>query len=290
MNLTWIIVLNENVRLITSACPDPSVITPYGCTDLIMMFVLNQNVRIITCECPDPSVILPYGCTGCQYNYIECYGDNDFDLAEMFKKLSQTLEPEQKHFHRFKFSNTNVTEIKANTFMDIVFSQIEISYTNLVHIHPDAFMYTYNTTDTLYIKNNPQLEPDTIYDVMSRFTNATFIEDYHNAKFTMMPANAFSNSKQSKLKRLHIWSSETTIGSHAINRLYSLRDIMFGAPVNHIMANAFTIDRPSNDSLDINLNYCWLNETSFEPGSLTGINRPTAIYMGNQHTNIVYLS
>ncbi|CAG2102350.1 unnamed protein product [Medioppia subpectinata] len=230
--------------------------------NLTWLIVLNQNVRIITCECPDPSVILPYGCTGCQYNYIECYGDNDFDLAQI---------------------NTKVTEIKANTFMDIVFVEIYIDNSNLIHIHPDAFMDTYSTTDTLYIKNNPQLEPDTIYDVMSKFTNATFIEEYHNAKFTMMPANAFSNSKQSKLKRLHIWSSETTIGSHAINRLYSLRDIMFGAPVNHIMVNAFAIDRPINDSLDINLNYCWLNETSFEPGSLTVFH---PFYMENELNTI----
>ncbi|CAG2100990.1 unnamed protein product [Medioppia subpectinata] len=147
-------------------------------------------------------------------------------------------------YNYVRVSGPELTEIKANTFMDIVFSTIEISYTNLVHIHPDAFMDTYNTTDTLYIRNNPQLEPDTIYNVMSKFTNATFIEEYHNAKFTMMPANAFSNSKQSKLKRLHIWSSETTIGSHAISSLYSLRYIMFGGPVNHIMANAFAIDRP----------------------------------------------
>ncbi|CAG2107166.1 unnamed protein product [Medioppia subpectinata] len=244
--------------------------------NLIWLFVLNQNVDTITCECPDPSVILPYGCTGCQYNYIECYGNNDFDLAEMFNKLSLTLEPEQKHFHRFKFNNTKVTEIKANTFMDIVFVEIYISDSNLIHIHPDAFMYTYNTTNKFSITNNSQLEPDTMYAVMSKFANATRIVEINNAKFTMMPANAFSNIELSILQDLWIDSFETTIGSHAIS-------------INHIMSNAFAIDRPSNDSLVINLNACWLNETSFEPGSLIGINRPTTIWMQRQHGNIVYL-
>ncbi|CAG2100654.1 unnamed protein product [Medioppia subpectinata] len=126
-------------------------------------------------------------------------------------------------------------------------------------------------------KYNEQLEPDTMFTVMSKFINATELYDWGNYKLTTIPADAFSKATYSNLHSINIQANEQTIGSHAFRSLSGLTHLQIGCiKTMHIMSNAFAIDKPSNVSLTLRLN-APLNETVFDDGALSGINRPTQL-------------
>ncbi|CAG2109983.1 unnamed protein product [Medioppia subpectinata] len=123
----------------------------------------------------------------------------------------------------------------------------------------DAFTASHNVAKQFIISDNDMLKQNTIYELMSKFTNLIIVQLDDNDKFTMVPDNAFGN--QPKLKQLTIRSAEKSIGSHAFSGLTGLRTLNVNYDqLSHISANAFAIDKHSNESLTISLNRNLLNE------------------------------
>jgi hypothetical protein len=257
---------------------------------LIKIFTLLLILSdYINCECPDPSIILP--CTGCQYNRIDCSGHTDIDLIQIFKKLNETLKKDQKHFEKFHFDNTNVTEIKANTTLDITFDVIEIVNSNLIHIDPTAFMDTCHVTTNLIIGTNLQLNTSTVIDVINKFDQATRIMFIGENSTMTLPAEAFKNPK-SKLEVLYfILGMGDTLTSGAFRRLDSVRTIhLYNSHIKHIPVNAFAIDVPTSGyQLTIDLSNNSLSAASFEPGAMNSINRQTNLILSKQSEKLTYL-
>jgi len=71
--------------------------------------------------CPNPELLNPCKCIN---NQISCGGDQHINLKHMFKRLSQQLDDQNKHFNRFFLNNTAISELEENTFYEITFDNI----------------------------------------------------------------------------------------------------------------------------------------------------------------------
>jgi hypothetical protein len=60
----------------------------------------------------------------CDINGISCGGEKWFDLKHIFETIDQKLNKTEKYFKSFHLNNTEVYELKENTFYEITFDEI----------------------------------------------------------------------------------------------------------------------------------------------------------------------
>src|ERR1700759_3294659 len=111
-----------------------------------------------SCVCPDSNLLKPCTCIGNKtFTYINCGGNEDIDLVQIFETLGKQLPKTEKHFKLFQLNNTFITELKDNTF-DIIYIY---NCSKLKTIHSNAFNTTDQVTTQLHIDLNHALtSPD----------------------------------------------------------------------------------------------------------------------------------
>ena len=181
-----------------------------------------------------------------------------------------------------------------NTFGEITFDEINIDHaTNLTLIHTNAFS-AINLRLTILIIELTQLKslpPN--YDIFTAISHMIQINSVYiqYCEISEIPDNAFRplNGTQTNFTTLYLgFNKITKIGNNAFQYLVSLSTIvLYNNPINHVSENAFNMLRKSETLLDINLNNCPLNSSSFEIGSFSNLKRPTKIqFTSNNVTHL----
>jgi len=219
-------------------------------------------------------------------------------LKSIFHEISVALKEGKKYFREFYSENTAIKELQESTFEDITFDIITIAEAhNLSQIHTKAFaglnssvrlIVVYNT----FLKNNP---PN--HDIFAAINSMNNIEGVYlfNSLIEEIPDNAFRppNGIQNKLSQMILFNNKITkVGNNAFNQLNSLQILQLDSnPINNVTENAFNFLNSSETHLELYLDYCSLNGSSFEKRAFSHLNRPTILYFnyGLISNNIKYL-
>ena len=266
---------------------------------MLTFFSSHFVIDITSGVCPDSNLIKPCSCNT-SIDEIYCGGltggNEDIDLVKIFQTLENNLTKTEKHFKSFLLQNNIITELKENTFSDITFDRIQISFcSKLKTLHKNAFNNTDKVTQQIYIIHNPMVtSPDnSIFEILNKFVHATNISLYKN-NITEIPSNAFKDavSKQDQLIQLLFGdSSLRKLGNNAFSQLknLSLLDLTYSW-INFIPENAFEFNEDSEQHLNIDLRFnVYLNNSGFSEHSLTKLKRPTTIDIDNNNKNYPYL-
>ena len=114
-----------------------------------LFFIFISIIQLINCfGCPPNEIIEPCTCIDANIN---CYGTSwsSFELVDFFTRISR--ESNVIQFNTLSIhGNSNLTELRANTFQDVAFNEIEISNCpNLVDVHEYAFTGVQNIATKL---------------------------------------------------------------------------------------------------------------------------------------------
>ncbi len=212
-----------------------------------------------TCgECPKPEQLQP---CACNKDVISCDGNETLHLETIFQQLSFELEDGKKHFKQFYLSNTAISELPENTFVNITFDSIVINEaSNLSLISTYAFNASnlglklfYCIASTL-LKNNP---PN--YDIFTALSLMVAIEEIKIIKSGIheIPKNAFRPilGQQKNISVLGLFYNNIT----------------------HIPNNTFNFSSKSDKPFFLDLYLNDLNGSSFEVSAFNNLNRPTTI-------------
>jgi hypothetical protein len=216
---------------------------------------------------------------------ITCGGSQYYNLNHLFEYLSDKLTDDKKHFKKFYFNNTAITELKENTFFDLTFDEIEINWaSNLTRINSNAFTTTNLVTKKFITNYTPLTSSSPDYDIfhmLSLMVNITRI-DLYRTQITEIPPHAFKplNGYQNKLTYLEFNNSPLKkIGNYAFYDLNSLEKLYFYVnQIDFIPSNAFNLRKPSQTHLEISIAHQQLNGSSFELNAFSNIQRPTRIW------------
>jgi hypothetical protein len=217
--------------------------------------------------------------------WIYCNGTDSIDLKTIFHEISVALKEGNKHFREFYSENTAIKELQESTFEDITFDIINIVEAhNLSQIHTKAFagldsslilLVVYNTL----LKNNP---PN--HDIFAAINTMHNIEGVYlfNSLIEEIPDNAFRppDGTQNKLSEILLFNNKIReVGNNAFNQLNSLQILQLDSnPIDHIFENAFNFLNSSESHLELYLDQCSLNGSSFEKQAFSHLNRPTVLY------------
>jgi hypothetical protein len=223
---------------------------------------------------------------------VICRTNENFDIRQEFELISSTHPSDEKLFDQLIIYYLPVQQLPENTFFDLQFTQISIHETfNLTNIHTNAFNSTSDATENLYLigtkslVNNP---PDyDLYAAISSLTNLkTVTINLNENMIHEIPENAFRNinGPQSNLEVIAFKGnfSISRINNNAFSAIPNLhRWILFSyIPIQSISASAFDFSQSSQDKLEIHLNGCGLNETSFDDNVFSGSQRPLFVNLG----------
>lgn len=228
-------------------------------------------------ECPKPDLFNPCLCIR---NGIYCGGNNEIDLIKVFTNLNKTLTKNQKFFSRFHLNNTFITELRANTTLDLTFDDITIEQAkNLTHIDADAFGATTKVTTSLRIFYNPKLENHTsLFGAVKKFTNIVVLSlDFNN--ITEIPSNALSQHNLLEDVTLR-GPSIRKIGDKPFQYLRILNTLeMTQTNIDYIPENAFYFINKNNGNLVFIFNdNNRIDSRSFAENSLINFKRNVNFY------------
>ncbi len=227
-------------------------------------------------------------------------------MKHIFEAIDEKLKSNEKHFKRFYFNNTAITELEENTFYEITFEEIYIfNATKLKLINTRAFGATNLVTKIFkvnYINDysdfpenktalfNSPPEHD-LFLMLSSMVNLEELKiSYTN--IDAIPSHAFrpSNGNQNNLGSIDFFNNKIKeIGDspfYYLNNLYHLT--FFSNHIASISKTAFNFKNYSNKKMKLILLYNNLNGTSFEIGSLNNLKRPTELDL-EFNQNLTYL-
>jgi hypothetical protein len=234
------------------------------------------------CLCPSPEILHPCKCDA---EGISCGGKDWFNLIHVFENINQNLPENEKHFKKFYFNNTAITELEENTFSGITFDEIIINDAiNLKSINTHAFDSTNLITKGFFLWNAPVVNTPPYFDIFRAFSSMINLEqlNFQLARINEIPSYAFRpiNGIQSKLSKINFsYSRIKMIGNYSFYDLQNLSFIAFPVtPLEYISTNAFHFRNDSNQTFDLHLEGIdTLNGSSFAINSLSNINRPTKL-------------
>ena len=217
---------------------------------------------------------------------IVCNG-NIPNLKNIFHTFSDYLENGQRNFDGLFISNNAIKEISENTFSDLTFDYISISSCNkLKKIHRNAFTITNNVTTRINIQDNVLLnfEENSITEIFTKFVkleHLTFVNigSLKLQSFAFQPLITY----QDNLKNLNFENEKIEIENFAFYNLPNLEKIRITSnEVKQLKKDTFTM-KPSRKYLTLDLSDPMfvpkINNTNFQVGSLTGIDRPTRLIL-----------
>ncbi len=219
-----------------------------------------------------------------------CDIDANFDIKQEFELISQIQPDSEKHFKKLLLYYASFTELPESAFADITFDEISIRETqNLTFINTKAFIGpTANVTKILTLSQRNQLRNNPPnYDLYAAFSSLTNLEsiDICLESYTSheIPEKAFRQiyGPQNNLKEIN-FRGDYNISNINDNAFYELTNlsawIHFGfLPVGYISSGAFDFESPSEETLQIHLQNCFLTEYSFGNNVFSGSQRPLNI-------------
>jgi hypothetical protein len=228
-------------------------------------------------------------------------------LKQIFEAIDEELKSNEKHFKRFYFNNTAITELEENTFYEITFEEIYIfNATKLKLINTRAFGATnlvtkifkvnYINDYTDFPENRTALcdsppEHDLFFMLSSLVNLETLDISYTN--IDAIPSHAFrpsSGNQNHNLRYISFYNNKIKeIGDspfYYLNNLYYL--IFFSNNITSIPKTAFNFKNNFNTRLTLDLMKNNLNGTSFEIGSLNNLKTPTELNL-KENPNLTYL-
>jgi hypothetical protein len=245
-------------------------------------------------ECPKPELLKPCNCDN---EVILCGGNQYYNLKHLFESLSNELTDDKKHFKRFYFNNTAITELKENTFYDLTFDEIYFeSASNLTTINTHTFTATNLVTKRFETQYTPIANPlpdSDIFKILSFMIKIEYIR-LDNTKITEIPSYAFRPllGYQNNLRYLYIRSRTGGIQKVANYVFYDLNSMLELSldqnMIDFIPSNAFHFRKESKINLNLYLSANHLNGSSFESNAFNNIKRPTILNL-EDNPKISYL-
>ena len=221
---------------------------------------------------------------------IICKGDNNtyIYVKNILKRFSDNLEDEQKKFDAFHMEIKTIEEIEENFFTDLTFDFISIfSCNKLKRIHRNAFSITNYMTTGINIQHNPLLnsQDNPIFKILREFVNLKFITLVNNG-ISKLPSLAFKPSVkyQDNLINFNFANDKIELESFIFYNFHNLEKIRITCnELKQLKTDTFTM-KPSRKYLTIDFSDPMfqkpkMNSSSFDVGSLTGINRPTKLVL-----------
>jgi hypothetical protein len=242
----------------------------------------------------------------CNENRISCGGNEWYNLKHVFQTIDQKLEKNEKKFKQFNLTNTEISEIEANTFFGITFDEINIfNATNLKLINTHAFTSTNLVTQKFFVNEDGCFDQSftgkiplinsppnfNLFEMLSSMINLEAIVLCHT-ELKEIPNHAFRSiiGNQYNLSKI-IFSGDSIakIDRNPFSDLDSLEHIsLYKTKIESIPTNAFYLKNNYNKKLKIDLRYSVLNGSSFEIGSFSHLKRPTEIDL-SFCSNMTYL-
>ena len=123
------------------------------CIAVFYIFIILSYLNGVYSVCPiNTQIFEPCRCIN---DTIYCSGKSSISLSRIFHLLRSELPDNQKHFRSLLLNNTAISEIRDNTFKDITFDRIDITYcNNLSKIYANAFSTTSYVTTVVKIIGN----------------------------------------------------------------------------------------------------------------------------------------
>jgi len=242
-------------------------------------------LNLVQGECPAPDVVTPCTCTNSnQGSVLSCSGPLSSDqIGGVFQTL--TKSGDLHDIDGFELSDSDLTELSGDIFGSVTFKQITITNSpKFTTIKADTFAQFADFLQELFLINtnvsNQDLE---LYKTIIGLTNLTVLGLGQNPRVVAIPDNAYPN-EPTKLQSFYAGQNFiTTIGSNAYSDLHDIRELVFQMnPIKLIKANAFATNYKSDEYLDIVLDYNHIDASSYEPGALSGIQRPAHLYLSSQ--------
>jgi hypothetical protein len=226
---------------------------------------------------------------------IECGGNAEYSLKQVFQSLSNNLKDEEKNFYYFKLTNTVINQLPDNTFEDITFGSIFITEESaLKHINTHAFTATNHWVEKFSaegnnLENNPPVND--LFIALSSMNNLWQLS-IANGKLTEIPSDAFQpiNGPQKSLNYISFYNMQITkIGDRPFWNLPSLKSIELGKnKLNFISSRAFEMKSRTAELLEIHLDSNQLNSTSFEIEAFLNTQSSVHLILKN-NTHLTYL-
>ncbi len=219
------------------------------------LFILISSIRYALSLCPDPEVLNPCKCLDIG---IICKGNEILNLKQVFQTLSRVMAKNEKHFKGFELMQTNLEELEENTFYDITFDEIMISFNkHLRHINTKAFGVTSNMTTKLVVFETPVENSAPNHDFFQALNTMRSLKEinFKDLNITEIPANAFRPA-------VGFLNNLTSLSMKGFKKLRS--DLLFelnnlevidltNGEFKTIPTNAFRFKTPSNKTLRIGL-------------------------------------
>lgn len=247
--------------------------------------------------CPDvnPDTLSPCTCyvipstTG---RAIECSGDSNVNLTDIFGRLSRDLSGKDKHFQQFMLRNTRVVEFPENVFSDIQFVQIQvIRASSFRRIHERALIGTGSSLSSINFEDTPIDNGQDNYDLFKVIQGLTSLQVLviANTSLTNIPTNGLRNHPALAKVAIIYNDKLEVIGSNVFNNLSRLVNLNLGNnKLTNIAEYAFAMSQV-NDTNDFHLKLIGnaLNHTMISGKAFEGINRPVVLFLNNDGYNYI---
>jgi len=243
-----------------------------------LTLLLAVNLSLSAEVCPPAAEIAPCTCVmdnlmnGLILPAIKCNGPTVKDLRIIFNQKFVSDTKAARLYSSFYMNGTDVQTIGAETFGDAVFRNVFIGNNmHLTHISPDAFKkasdHSQNHLYALDLYNNPLLGATDLADLFKLIDNVQVLHvlDITACGITEIPNLAFAMNPH--LENIYIQHNPNLkrVGQFAFAFLPNLIDITLQSNPAMSVINAHAFEFSSVQSVQLDLAFNQLTETSFNP-------------------------
>jgi len=249
----------------------------------------------ISTECPTKESLNPCSCQiFYERPYLTC--KIEYNLTQILKKISQNLSDQNKYVNELILKNSRITELEDNTFSDIKFRIIVIDNAmDLKKISLNAFNGTAKEVTTFAITGRSNIGEEYATQFFYSLNTLINVEYIHleSLRLTNIPSFAFQQQNLISIsfnndKRTNRGSIKT-IADYAFFKASSLKKLYLDfQQISFISSHSFDFEKDLDiPSVEISLNYNYLNENSFGSDLFSSPNR--RFYIGLANNSINYL-
>ncbi len=148
----------------------------------------------------------------------------------------------------------------------------------MTQIHTKAFAGIEKTLKELAIHNTSLKNSPTNHNIFEATRSMPNIEHVYifYSRIEGIPENAFNGTHDNLTQIILYGNKITKVGNNAFSQLKSLQSLQLDSnEINHINENAFNFLNSSDNYLDLFLNNCLLDNSSFEKKAFNNLKRPT---------------
>lgn len=262
-----------------------------------ILILFSFTLSVSSTSCPVPELIKPLTCEADEkYVALTYEGKEDIDLKKVFDKMSKYINEKEKSYSKFSIYKSGITELKNETFGDITFESISISYAEYFKtIDAKAFLpHNINTIKKVEI-DSLKLSEDHMNEFYSALASLNKVEKITITRMytpLTIPSNAFdgANKKENNLTEIRMDNAHSsdnimTIGDFAFRYLNNLKlVIIYNYGSLNISKHAFDFEKSSNQTLEVTIKSS-PNNPNFEIGAFSNSKRPLKITLEDAEFN-----